>query len=192
MPLHYSLKRALTLNFLLVAAVPVLIFGLINIQLIANQQLDGVRELNISQARSIAEEVDSFLLEVRSDLQHVEQVLSSERILQPGSADDFLDSMVGNSRFFESIYLLDNQYRVVSLGVLPKLQARSDDYIGLDFSGHQIFRSGQKLTAPVWSNTFVSLATGEPSVTLCLPDAGGLSAWQYPAEQSRRSAEKVF
>jgi hypothetical protein len=75
MPLLFSLKRALTLNFLLVAALPVLIFGLLNIQLIAGYQLDGVRDRNATQARNIADEVDSFLLEVRSDLRNVEQVL---------------------------------------------------------------------------------------------------------------------
>ncbi len=173
MPLLFSLKRALTVNFLLVAAVPVLVFGLFNIQLISSYQLDGVRERNASQARNIADEVDSFLLEVRSDLRHVEQVLSTKEILQPGRADDFLATVVRNSRFFESIYLLDDQYRVVSLGVLPKLLARSDDYIGLDFSGHQVFRSGEELKTPVWSNTFVSLVTGEPSVTLGVPMTGG-------------------
>ncbi len=173
MPLLFSLKRALTLNFLLVAAVPVLVFGLINIQLISSYQLDGVRERNGAQARSIADEVDSFLLEVRSDLRHVEQVLSTKDMLQPGRADDFLANVVRNSRFFESIYLLDDQYRVVSLGVLPKLLARSDDYVDLDFSGHQVFRSGEELKTPVWSNTFVSLVTGEPSVTHGMPMPGG-------------------
>jgi hypothetical protein len=173
MPFLSSLKRALTVNFLLVAAVPVLIFGLFNIQLISSNQLDGVRDRNVTQARNIADEVDSFLREVRSDLRHVEQVLSTKEMLQPDRADDFLANMVRNSRFFESIYLLDDQYRVVSLGVLPKLLARSEDFIGLDFSGHQLFRSGKDLKMPVWSNTFVSLVTGEPSVTLGVPMPGG-------------------
>jgi hypothetical protein len=173
MPLLFSLKRALTLNFLLVAALPVLIFGLLNIQLIAGYQLDGVRDRNATQARNIADEVDSFLLEVRSDLRNVEQVLASKEVLQPGRADDFLAAVVQNSRFFESLYLLDDQYRVVNLGVLPKMLARSEDYLDLDFSGHQVFRSGERLKTPVWSDTFVSLVTGEPSVTLGLPMPGG-------------------
>ena len=57
MPFLFSLKRALTVNFLLVASLPVLIFGLININLISKHQLEGVRDRNIAQARSIAEEV---------------------------------------------------------------------------------------------------------------------------------------
>jgi PAS domain S-box-containing protein len=89
-------------------------------------------------------------------------------------ADDFLAAVVQNSRFFESLYLLDDQYRVVNLGVLPKMLARSEDYLDLDFSGHQVFRSGERLKTPVWSDTFVSLVTGEPSVTLGLPMPEGV------------------
>jgi hypothetical protein len=169
MPFLYSLKRALTVNFLLVASLPVLFFGLINIYLVSSHQLEGVRDRNIVQARSIAEEVESFLLEVRADLQHVQQTITSGIILQPDSTDYFLAGMVRNSQFFESIYLLDSNYRVLHLGVLPELQSRRDDYVRLDFSGHQLFQDEEKVTGPVWSNTFVSLVTGEPSVTLGLP-----------------------
>ncbi len=173
MPYLTSLKRALTLNFLLVAAVPILLFGLLSIRSISNHQLDGVRARNISQARSVSEEVESFLLEVRSDLQHVKQTIESETILQPDSIDSFLSSMVQNSQFFESIYLLNSQYKVVNLGVLPKLQARSDDYADLDFSGYPIFHQNNGFKEPVWSSTFVSLVTGEPSVTLGIPMSKG-------------------
>lgn len=169
MPFLFSLKRALTVNFLLVASIPVLLFGLVNIHLISKQQLEGVRDRNIAQARSIAEEVESFLLEVRSDLQHVQQTITSGSILQPDSTDPFLAGMVRNSQFFESIYLLDSNYQVLHLGVLPELQSRRDDYARLDFSGHQLFQADVKIKKPVWSNTFVSLVTGVPSVTLGLP-----------------------
>ncbi len=173
MPLFTSLKRALTLNFLLVASAPVLLFGLINVHLVTKQQLEGVRERNMLLARSISEEVESFLLEVRFDLQHVEQTIASGQILNPVGVDSFLAGMVRNSQFFESIYLLDNNRQVLHLGVLPKLQARRDDYVKLDFSGHKLFQSVEEIKGPVWSDTFVSLVTGEPSVTLGLPTSQG-------------------
>jgi PAS domain S-box-containing protein len=173
MPLLTSLKRVLTLNFLLVASVPVLLFGLLNIQLLSQQQLEGVRERNMMQARSVSEEVESFLLEVRSDLLQVEQTIASGKILQPASVDAFLTGMVRNSQFFESIYLLDSNHQIVHLGILPKLQSRRDDYARLDFSGHQLFQLGNEIKGPVWSNTFVSLVTGEPSVTLGIPMSQG-------------------
>ena len=169
MPFLTSLKRALTLNFLLVASVPVLFFGLLNIHLLSKQQLEGVRERNMGQVRSVSEEVESFLLEVHSDLQHVEQTIASDQILKSDSVDDFLAGVVRNSQFFESIYMLDSNRQILHLGLLPKLQPRRDDYTQLDFSGHQLFQAEAEFTGPVWSNTFVSLVTGEPSVTLGMP-----------------------
>ncbi|MGW8312734.1 MAG: ATP-binding protein [Desulfuromonadales bacterium] len=173
MPFPFSLKRALTLNFLLVASLPVLFLGLLDIQLVSKYQLEGVRERNMLQARGIAEEVESFLDEVLADLSQVRTVIVAKTILQPGSIDAFLDGVVGNSHFFESIYLLDSNLQVSHLGVLPELHSHRDDYAGIDFSGHRLFRSTAKITEPVWSNTFVSLVTGEPSVTLGLPMADG-------------------
>jgi len=164
-----SLKRALTVHFLLVGSVPVLLFGLVSVELVAEQQLKGVHERNIAQARAIAEEVDAFLSEVRSDLQHVQQTIAAETILQSANTNQFLAGMVRNSQFFESIYLLDEDRHVLHLGVLPELEARQDDYADIDLSGHRLFRAKKDIKGPVWSNTFVSLVTGEPSVTLGLP-----------------------
>lgn len=173
MPFLTSLKRALTVNFLMVSSIPVLLFGLLNIQLLSKHQLEGVREHNMKQARSIAEEVEAFLLEVRSDLLHVEQTIASGMILKSEDIDNFLAGVVRNSQFFESIYLLDSQHHVLHLGLLPNLQSRHNDYVGLDFSGHQLFRSADEIAEPVWSSTFVSLITGEPSVTLGMPTSQG-------------------
>jgi len=169
MPFLTSLKRALIVNFLLVASVPVLVFGLLNIQLLSKHQLEGVRERNMLQARIVSEDVEAFLLEVRSDLYLVEQTIASGKILKSANVDDFLSGVVRNSQFFESIYLLDSGHQILHLGVLPKLQSTRDDYARLDFSGHQLFKSAEEMTGPVWSNTFVSLVTGEPSVTLGMP-----------------------
>ena len=169
MALLSSLKRAFTVNFCLVGSLPVLLFGLISVQLVADQQLEGIRERNIAQAKSIAEEVDAFLSEVRSDLQYVQQTITSGTILQAANTNQFLASIVSNSLFFESIYLLDEDMHVVHLGVLPALKARQDDYAGIDFSGHRLFQGKKDLLNPAWSNTFVSLITGEPSVTLGMP-----------------------
>ena len=169
MALLSSLKRALTVHFLLVGSVPVLLFGLVSLELIAEQQFKDVHERNIARVRAIAEEVDAFLSEVRSDLQHVQQTIAAETILQTANTNQFLAGMVRNSQFFESIYLLDEDMHVLHLGVLPELEARQDDYADIDLSGHRLFRARKDIRSTVWSNTFVSLVTGEPSVTLGLP-----------------------
>ncbi|MDH3998640.1 MAG: PAS domain S-box protein, partial [Desulfuromonadales bacterium] len=164
-----SLKQTLTVYFLLVAAIPVLLFGLVGLELIADYQLKDIHARNMKSAQSVAGEVSSFLLEVQSDLHQIEETINSRSIIQPGGENDYLGIAIRNSRFLESIYLLDADRRIRHLGVMPQLHARRGDYMQLDFSSHQIFQNDPMFTNPAWSDTFVSLVTGEPAVTLGLP-----------------------
>ncbi len=165
MPLLSSLKRALTFNFLLVAAVPVLFLGLLNIQLMFNYQLDGVRERNMLQAKSVAEEVRSFLDEVHIDLQLVEATIAADELLQSARMNNHLASVVKNSLFFDSIYLLDANGKVLQSSVQASPQAQPM----LDLSEHQLFKGEFPIQGPTWSGTFMSPVTGEPSIAIGLP-----------------------
>jgi len=165
MPLLSSLKRALTFNFLLVAAVPVLFLGLLNIQLIFNYQLDGVRERNMMRAKSIAEEVKSFLDEVHVDLQLVQETIAADEVLRPASVDAYLAGAVKNSLIFESIYLIDADRKVLHSSIMDNRRAQSR----LDHPEHRLFHVGGKIQEPTWSGTFLSTGTGEPSIAFGLP-----------------------
>lgn len=165
----FTLKHALTLNFLLVAAVPVLLLGLLNIQIVSEHQLKDVGERNMLLAGSLAEEVETFLLEAQSDLRLVEQTALHGTVVQPAALDDFLAGLVTNSELFESIYLLDDQLKVLHLGILPGKAASRDNSLRLDFSGHRLFQGRQKISGAHWSGMFLSPVTGEPTVELALP-----------------------
>jgi PAS domain S-box-containing protein len=149
-----SLKRALTLNFLLVGIVPILVFGFVAVTLLENRLLEGLEERNQLLARDIGEETKQFLSEIRLD-------------------DRYLEQTVQNSQFFESIYILDRNYRIVNLGLDLQAASRREDYKQIDFSSHALFRKVREMKRPSWSDTFVSPVTGEPAVTLGLPLADG-------------------
>jgi len=168
-----TLKRALTLHFLLVATLPVLIFGLIAITLMQNQTVADLHERNQRLADDISEEAGDFLYEVLLDLQHVRNVFVDRPMLVPGTEDRFLERLVENSQFFEAIYILDDQHRARYLGLSPRLLLRKDDYRNLDFSAHALFQTNPAIQKPTWSDSFVSLVTGEPSVTLAIPLQAG-------------------
>ncbi|MEJ2491517.1 MAG: PAS domain S-box protein [Desulfuromonadales bacterium] len=173
MALLTSLKRALTLHFLLVGFLPVLLFGLVSTYLVAEQQLRGVRERNMSQARGIAEEVDAFLMIVQSDLQHVQQTIEGGLVVGPDHINQFLSSVVENSPFFEAIYHFDLALHLEHYGLMPQAKSLQHDDPRIDFSDHQLFRDRLALREPRWSNTYVSPVTGEPAVALVLPIADG-------------------
>lgn len=174
MKTHSTLQRTLSLHFLLVAILPALIFGIIAISLLHKHLQSGIYERNRLLSQDIAAAADQFLAQVERDLQRVARVVDARTIVSPGGIDDFLEKMVVNSERFESIYLLDHNKRIVNLGLDPRMRQERDDFHGVDYSQHEIFRQHAVVDRAIWSNTFVSLVTGEPSVTLALPYADGV------------------
>ena len=169
-----TLRRTLSLHFLLVAILPVLIFGLIAINLLHKYLQAGIYERNQLLSSEIADATDQFLVEVERDLSMAAKVLAADMIVRHEKADQHLAEIVRISGRFESIYLLDKDRHVISLGIDPRTQLDQGDYHNVDFSRHELLQKYPEIDRPVWSNTFVSLATGQPSVTLALPSRGGL------------------
>ena len=83
--------------------------------------------------------------------------------------DQMLEVLAKNSDYFKSLYLLDVNRRVTHLGLDQDIAARKEDFRGIDYSQHTLFHGRKLLSQPVWSDTFVSLAFGEPSVTIAIP-----------------------
>lgn len=168
-----SLKRALTLNFLFVAIMPILVFGAVAVSLLENRLLDELEERNLQQAKDIGDETKNILSEIALDLQLVGKVCSDPGILQPDAVDRYLDQTVRNSGVFESIFILNEDRRIINLGLNQQPLARGKDYRQLDFSAHALFRNSGGIEGMAWSNTFLSLATGKPSISLGISLAEG-------------------
>ena len=164
-----SLKRVLTQNFLLAAIVPILVFGVVVVSLLENRLLGDLEERNILVAQDISEEAGNFLAEIVRDLDLVCKVYDDPEILSPEGFNHYLNRTVTSLNVFETIYVLDTQHKVVHLGLGPAAQFRSVDYDQLDFSAHSLLLGRESLQGPVWGDTFASLFSGEPSVTLGLP-----------------------
>lgn len=164
-----SLKRVLTQNFLLVAIVPILVFGVVAVSLLESRLLDDLEARNLLVAQDVSEEAGNFLAEIMRDLELVGKVYHAPDILSPEGLNIYLSRTVTSLNVFETIYILDKQQRVVGLGLDPAVRARTADYDQLDFSAHSLFQGRESLRGPVWGDAFVSVFSGEPSVTLGLP-----------------------
>lgn len=169
MRLLSTLQRTLSLHFLLVAVLPALVLGMIAISLLHNHLENGVYERNRQLSGEIAATAEQFLMEVELDLGTVAGVLGDGAIIRPTAIDAYLDEVVRRSAWVESIYLLDEQRRVRHLGYDPRSQLRRDDLLATDFSHHETFIRNPVIDRPVWSDSFVSVLTGEPSVSLAIP-----------------------
>lgn len=164
-----TLRRALTFHFLLVALVPTLIFGLVAISLLGRHLREGVYERNLILAEVIASDTAAFLKEVERDLEVVAAAIDAGLVTDSAAIDGLLDLLARDNQHFEAIYLVDGKKKVSHLGLSSRLAPNRDDYRDLDLSRHKLLLNGVPLKAPVWSDTFVSVVSGEPSVTLGLP-----------------------
>jgi PAS domain S-box-containing protein len=143
---------------------------------------DYLTELHVGQIErelsqhtlEIRGEVDTILGEMSSDLAFIG--VNCDRLLadSPGKIDGFLQDAVGSKSYYQSIYLVDQQHRVRFLGLEGKLAGQAEDYRGLDLSRHDLpaadgHRHPGGLSPVRWSEVFVSVTTGAPSLSLSFP-----------------------
>jgi len=168
MTIYRSLRHALTVNFIMLAVLPVLLFGL----LILYMWSSHLEMMSHDTSRRLASEVRSdaqfFLVEARRELEQIGQVLDQKGLIRNPSIDDYLTTVAQNSLSFEAILLVDHSWQVRHLGLADMASGHYDDYLGLDMSRHELLESGS-LDAPRWSATFLSLISGNPTVTLGVP-----------------------
>lgn len=169
-----TLQRTLSLHFLLVAILPTLAFGLIAVSLLHKHLQNGIYQRNQILTNDIGLYVDQFLMEVELDLESVVRVVADGGILRQNAVDNYLTAIVQRSERFESLSLLDRHRQIRSLGLNAQLESRMEDYRGIDLSHHELFKQHAVIDRPAWSDTFISLVTGEPSVTVAIPVGDGI------------------
>jgi len=169
-----TLHRTLSLHFLVMALLPTLVFGVIAITLLHRYLQDDVYERSQILSREIAATTEQFLSDAEYELNLVATTLAAGTIVRPEAVDAYLQTLVQRSERFESVYLLDRRHHVRNLGLAPRSGLNLEDYRALDFSRHAFFEQRAAIDQPIWSDTFISLATGDPSITLAIPVADGV------------------
>ncbi len=161
-----TLKRALLLNFVLAAALPTCILAVLTLTYVRDYLLDEVVRDNRFLVNELKGDTEVFLQEPVQVLGHIRDLLVADRVPGVGSLDDYLEHEVRRSGLFESIYLLDETGRVAHLGVSKKLEQQKRDYYAIDLSSHELFSRPGRTGEVGWSDTFISVVTGEPSITV--------------------------
>jgi PAS domain S-box-containing protein len=130
---------------------------------------EDISRRSLAHARSISDRIEVFLnahLHVFSETK-----ISLENT--PYDAENTQEEMVKLLRhhpIFESLMVLDE------LGVVMNTVPHNDDYIGIDFSRQQFFQDAVNLPFNefFWSDSFISIQTGHPSVIISLPFSRGV------------------
>ena len=108
------------------------------------------------------------------DLQLLAYYLETNQNFIPGANDHFFQAVLDHSEVISALLYLNRDFEVVNLALPKQLVSKKQDFLSLDYSGHELFNAGVPLEQATWSNTYPSLLTGEASVSLAVPGGRGI------------------
>ena len=150
------------------AVVPLIVICLVVLVFLAKVTVDDVVAKNLLLARSVSGEIEGFLREPLSVLQNVRGILKTSSDLEGEAIEQILNSHIGHTDLFESIYVLNREGIVTAVGLPGGESQHRKDYLGLDLSHRSYFLQARATGKPAWSDTFLSLFTGKMAVAIGL------------------------
>jgi len=168
MKLRPTLKVVLTLNFLLVAGLPLLLVSLTSLHLLTSYNQKEISRKNLILAKSLAGEVDRFLEGPLCLLNAVSEIIEKKGWSRQEEVREPLEAMVRHIRVFNKILLLDNS------GVVRIAAPFNRQYVGIDMSGQPYFQMTRRIGKPWYSPAYVFPDTGETTITLTQSFRGGM------------------
>ena len=169
------LRRYLSLQFGIAAALPVIIIAILLWLFLmpAMRTNTGIQHQGI--ARTIAGQISAHLLGGERQLIALANYLETQKRVPDSQLFALLDSQCGNGELFETIYITANEdASVSSVGLALMRRSKRDDLLGLDLSGRSFIHTARNLEKIVWSETFLSTASSRLAVALTVPLANGL------------------
>ena len=162
MRLFSSLRRILFANYLLIAVLPLVFFGLFSLVLVSSNLKQEVNNKNQLLAKSLAREVNFFLGQALNMLTHLGD--SQEGLhIQYEDWQAHLESVITHYPILEMIQVLDRKGRVMSVAPF------NPDSIDSDMSAQDYYINALKKRSYYSSPSFISASTGHPTMTISLP-----------------------
>jgi len=163
-----SLKNALTLNFILIAILPILLISFFTLKLLNDKISQQIIEKNHIVADSLAAETQDFLIMADRVSQQAADGVEYIGIDNQELVQHYLELIIKNFSDFNSIQVIDEQ------GIVIMMAPANSDYIGNSIVGSRYYKKVGDTKQPSWSTTFLSPMTGQPTITLVRPLQQGM------------------
>ena len=163
-----SLKNTLTLNFMLIATLPILLISFFTLQLLNDKMSGQIIEKNHIVAESLAAELLDFLNTADKAIQQTADVVEYLGIDNRSLVQHYLVLTMKNFSFFDSVQVIDEQ------GIVVMMAPNNPDYVGNNVVGTSYYKHIGNSRRPFWSTTFMSPVTGQPTITLVRPLKQGM------------------
>ncbi|WP_321417149.1 ATP-binding protein [uncultured Desulfobacter sp.] len=165
-----SLRYHQSLQFALVAGLPVLMIAILVWLFLLPAMQSDTKIRHQGMARSIAGQVSSNVLGGQRQLAALANFIQTIDGFSDRQLTALLDSQCGEGELFETIYISSPlKQRVMALGLTRSRRFLRRDLIGLDLSGRRFVKAAGIPENPVWSETFMSTVSRRLAVALTIP-----------------------
>jgi signal transduction histidine kinase/DNA-binding response OmpR family regulator len=169
MKFRYSLKKILTINFVLLTSVPIFIIGFVSLSILNHYLTTDIAEKNLLLVKSLCSEVETTIdIHMQTLLQLADLIDMGKTVIPIESINLHLDTINKYHEELEMIRILDSK------GVVTHISPFNRNYIGINMSYQPFVRETMKDLKPKWSVTFKSSQTRQPTLALSVPFGQGV------------------
>ncbi len=152
----------------LIAGLPFLLAGMLAVVWLLPQIDKEIESRQLQLARLVGAQVSSYLVTPQRHAGGL-ALLVKERALDHADLQRVFDAHLAVSPTLHALYLVNDQDRIVVVGLEEIHKLKQVDLIGADLSQNRLLQQTRQRGAPVWSDTFLSLITEGVSVAFALP-----------------------
>ena len=164
-----TLRKSLITSNALISLIPLLFIALFILLFMLQ---DKKREFMLRTdllSRGIRSQIQLFLDQPQATLSMISKRLDRPTAANGNNITNLLNNYLQESGYFESIYLLDATGKVINAGLPAQRERYRHDILGIELGHKSEFKQVKSVGHVVWSDTFLSLASGTTSVTLYMP-----------------------
>lgn len=180
-----SLRKALTLGFIIVAVLPIIAIGLLSLKSMSSALKSEISRKNLILARAVAGELELFLQEPLTLLRHSKELIENSKLIEPDLLEEYLTTLNTNYRYFNMVVLLNHE------GTVTHLSPRDENLLGIDLSNQAYFYEAMEKQAPFWSSTFISSYSSRPTISVSLPCKGGVIVGHLELSYLNKAVDRV-
>lgn len=162
------LKTFLIGSQFLAVALPICLLGVVNFYYMFHNVQKDVFYKNEMIAHATANHVSELLQDPVRLMQQIRAVYQNGNDIDRQRLDAMVSQIIEQEPFFESVEIVNAQGRIVR--VIPE----NRDLVDIDHSRQEFYLQMKQGLPVYWSNSFVSTATGRPTVRLAMPMQGGI------------------
>jgi len=163
-----SLRFWLSLGLATLVAVAILLVTLVVLGALVPRLNAKVETQSRTLGKAAAAQINGFLASFSSRMSSLCDDIASRPTLEGDRLRLMVDAIAQAEKGIESLYVVDDNDRVVEAGLPIAHRALRNDQIGIDFSGRHFVRTARETRSEAWSGTYLSVR-GNIVVALALP-----------------------